>query len=79
MLRDTFENWQSEFLQCRGLALFLHLGSPQSKGGRDRVEERIDAILRHVDPTNGDRTIAQLDRKFERQPDDPPENRFRAS
>jgi hypothetical protein len=34
MLRDTLENWQSEFLQLLwqvgGLALFLHLGSPQA-------------------------------------------------
>ena len=32
MLRDTFENWQSEFLQLLwqvvGLAYFLYLGSP---------------------------------------------------
>jgi hypothetical protein len=79
--RDTLENWQSEFLQLLwqvgGLALFLHLGSPQSKEGSDRVEEKIDAILRHIDPEKGERTIAELDRRFERQPDDPPEHRFR--
>ena len=36
MLRDTFENWQSEFLQLIwqvvGLAYFLYVGSPSSKG-----------------------------------------------
>ena len=35
MSRDTFENWQSEFLQLLwqvvGLAYFLYLGSPSSK------------------------------------------------
>lgn len=35
MGRDTLENWQSEFLQLlwqvAGLALLLHVGSPQSK------------------------------------------------
>ena len=35
MMRDTFENWQSEFLQLLwqvvGLAYFLYLGSPSSK------------------------------------------------
>ena len=35
MTRDTLENWQSEFLQLiwqlAGLALLLHVGSPQSK------------------------------------------------
>ena len=35
MSRDTFENWQSEFLQLLwqvvGLAYFLYLGSPSSR------------------------------------------------
>src|SRR5438128_1163193 len=35
MLRDTFENWQSEFLQLLwqvvGLTILLYVGSPQSK------------------------------------------------
>jgi hypothetical protein len=62
-----------------GLAILLHLGSPQSKEGNDRVEEKIDAILRRIDPESGDRTIAELDRRFERQPDDPPEHRFRGA
>ena len=34
MLRDTFENWQSEFLQLLwqvgGLAILLYVGSPQA-------------------------------------------------
>jgi hypothetical protein len=66
MLRDTFENWQSEFLQLMwqvgGLALFLYIGSPQSKEGSDRVEAKIDAILRSVEPPNADEEIEQLDR-----------------
>src|SRR5215204_4369621 len=56
-LRDTLENWQSEFLQLLwqvgGLAILLHLGSPQSKEGSDRVEEKVDAILRRIDPEGG--------------------------
>ena len=78
-MRDTLENWQFEFLQLLwqvgGLALSLHLGSPQSKEGSDRVEEKIDAILRQVHPA-GERIVAELDRRFERQPDDPPQHRF---
>ena len=35
-MRDTLENWQSEFLQLiwqvAGLAFLLHIGSSQSKG-----------------------------------------------
>ena len=49
MMRDTLENWQSEFLQLiwqvAGLAFLLHVGSPQSKEGDDRMEAKIDAIL----------------------------------
>jgi hypothetical protein len=52
-LRDTLENWQSEFLQLIwqvvGLAMLLHVGSPQSKEGDDRMEAKLDAILRKVD------------------------------
>ena len=68
MLRDTFENWQSEFLQLMwqvgGLALFLYVGSPQSKEGSDRVEAKIDAILRTVDPRKADEVIEELDRAY---------------
>lgn len=68
MLRDTFENWQSEFLQLMwqvgGLALFLYVGSPQSKEGSDRIEAKIDAILRKVDPRKADDEIAALDRAY---------------
>ena len=50
MGRDTFENWQSEFLQLLwqvvGLAYFLYVGSPASKENDDRIEAKIDALLR---------------------------------
>ena len=63
-LRDTLENWQSAFLQLLwqvgGLAVLLHLGSPLSKEGSDRLEEKIDAILRWLDPQGGARTIPNL-------------------
>ena len=49
MLRETFENWQSEFLQLMwqvcGLAYFLYVGSPSSKENDDRVEAKVDALL----------------------------------
>jgi hypothetical protein len=65
VMRDTLENWQSEFLQLiwqvAGLAILLHVGSPQSKEGDDRVEAKIDAILMHVDPKNAARIIARID------------------
>ena len=71
MLRDTLENWQSEFLQLLwqvgGLAFFLYVGSPQSKEGDDRKEAKLDAILRRIDPDNAEGTIRQLDQKYMRR------------
>jgi hypothetical protein len=68
MGRDTLENWQSEFLQLLwqvgGLAFLLFIGSPQSKEEDDRLEEKLDAILRKIDPVDAERIIADLDRKY---------------
>ena len=55
-LSATLENWQSEFLQlvwqAAGLALFYFWGSSQSKESDDRLEAKIDALLRdrNIDP-----------------------------
>jgi hypothetical protein len=69
LTRDTLENWQSEFLQLLwqvgGLALLLHVGSPQSKEGDDRMEAKIDALLLAVDPGKGERTIRDIDEQYE--------------
>ena len=66
--RDTLENWQSEFLQLLwqvgGLAFFLYVGSPQSKEGDDRVEAKLDEILRRVDPDNGEKIIREIDQFY---------------
>jgi hypothetical protein len=68
MTRDTLENWQSEFLQVlwqvAGLSLLLYVGSPQSKEGSERVEAKIDELLRCVEPKEADKLIAKLDRDF---------------
>jgi hypothetical protein len=65
MSRETLENWQSEFLQLLwqvgGLAILLYVGSPQSKEGDDRMEAKIDEILRKLDPQNGESMIKTLD------------------
>lgn len=67
MLRDTFENWQSEFLQLLwqvvGLTILLYVGSPQSKESEDRSEEKLDAILRKVDPEGADRILAEIEKR----------------
>lgn len=62
MGRDTFENWQSEFLQLLwqvvGLAYFLYVGSPASKENDDRMEAKIDRLIElHA----GDRAQAMID------------------
>ena len=68
MLRDTFENWQSEFLQLiwqvAGLAVLLHVGSPQSKEEGDRLEDKVDALLRLLDPATGEALIRELDQRY---------------
>ena len=65
MGRDTFENWQSEFLQLLwqvvGLAYFLYVGSPSSKENDDRMEAKIDAILEFVGKEKGKKIMKELD------------------
>lgn len=71
MLRDTFENWQSEFLQLLwqvvGLAYFLYLGSPASKENDDRMEAKMDALMRMVGGTKAQDLIARLDEHYLRK------------
>lgn len=68
MGRDTFENWQSEFLQLLwqvvGLAYFLYVGSPASKENDDRSEAKLDALLRLVGREKADAIIAEIDERF---------------
>lgn len=70
MSRDTFENWQSEFLQLLwqvvGLAYFLYVGSPSSKENDDRTEVKLDAILRALGGEKANQVIAEIDREYER-------------
>ena len=71
MLRDTFENWQSEFLQLLwqvvGLAYFLYVGSPSSKENDDRMEAKVDALMRMVGGDKADALIRNLDRHYLRE------------
>jgi hypothetical protein len=66
MGRDTFENWQSEFLQLLwqvvGLAYFLYLGSPSSKENDDRLEAKVDELLKSQ--PGGKKKLAQIDEKY---------------
>ncbi|HWA19961.1 MAG TPA: DUF6766 family protein [Devosia sp.] len=68
MLRDTFENWQSEFLQLLwqvvGLTILLYVGSPQSKESEDRSEAKLDAILKAVDPKQAESTLKSINARY---------------
>lgn len=67
MLRDTFENWQSEFLQLlwqvAGLTMLMYVGSPQSKESEDRTEAMLKHILEKIDPEDAARKLAELEEK----------------
>ena len=66
--KGTLENWQSEFLQLAwqvaGLAFFFFVGSPQSKEGDDRMEAKLDHILRKLDPEQYMAIIKDLETKY---------------
>ena len=68
--RDTFENWQSEFLQLLwqvvGLAYFLYVGSPSSKENDDRMEAKLDALIRINAGEQADALIQKLDHEYAR-------------
>ena len=68
MMRDTMENWQSEFLQLiwqvAGLSFLLYVGSPQSKEGDDRREEKLDYIIRQLDPDHYNTLIKDWNEKY---------------
>jgi hypothetical protein len=69
--RDTMENWQSEFLQLiwqvAWLSILWYVGSPQSKEGDERKEEKMDLIIKTLDPKNADVKIKELDNKYPRK------------
>lgn len=71
MLRDTFENWQSEFLQLLwqvvGLAYFLYVGSPSSNENDDRMEAKIDALIRAQCGPDAERLLEHIDRHYLRE------------
>jgi hypothetical protein len=67
----TLENWQSEFLQLlwqvAGLMFLFAVGSPQSKEGDQRKEEKLDWIMRRLDVAQADQRIAELEEKYPKQ------------
>jgi hypothetical protein len=70
-MRDTMENWQSEFLQLiwqvAGLSFLWYTGSPSSKEGDERKEAKIDRILLKLDPDEAEEFIRQVEQKYPRK------------
>lgn len=68
MGRDTFENWQSEFLQLLwqvlGLAYFLYVGSPASKENDDRLEAKVDELIKMAGGDRAQTLIDEIDRRY---------------
>ncbi|GLV25670.1 DUF6766 family protein [Sphingobium sp. Cam5-1] len=68
MGRDTFENWQSEFLQLIwqvvGLAYFLYVGSPASKENDDRLEVKVDELLKMAGGKDAEQLIREIDSRY---------------
>jgi len=68
MMRDTMENWQSEFLQLiwqvAGLAFLFYVGSPQSKEGDERKEEKLDYLIKKLDPENYTKLMNEWEKKY---------------
>jgi hypothetical protein len=67
-MRDTMENWQSEFLQLIwqvvGLSFLWYVGSPASKEGDDRKEAKIDRILKKIDPDDAESFLKEIEKKY---------------
>jgi hypothetical protein len=67
-LRDTFENWQSEFLQLiwqvAGLSYLWYIGSPQSKEEEERNQEMLQWIVKKVDPQKSEEFLKEMEEKY---------------
>jgi hypothetical protein len=48
-------------------ACFSDIGSPQSKEGDERKEEKLDLILKSVNPDEAEGLINKLDEKYPRK------------
>jgi hypothetical protein len=67
------ENWQSEFLQLMwqvgGLSFLLYIGSPQSKESSERMEAKIDLLIKNMkeltdDPEKVQVMLNEIDKKY---------------
>jgi F0F1-type ATP synthase membrane subunit a len=67
-MRDTFENWQSEFLQLIwqvvALTYLWYIGSPQSKEEEERNQEMLEWIMKNIDHQKAEEFMLELEQKY---------------
>lgn len=67
------ENWQSKFLQLMwqvaGLSLLLHIDSPQSKESSERMEAKIDLLLKQSIRDNPEKVKQMLEEIEDKYPE----------
>jgi hypothetical protein len=67
ILRDTMKNWQYESsvsMADRGFIVSMATASLQSKSESDRVEEKIDPLIKKLDPENAQKVLKELEIKY---------------
>jgi hypothetical protein len=71
MTRSTLENWQAEFFsllyQIVVLTYLYYAGCPLTGGSDERLEAKLNAILRKVHPEEAEKVIADLEQRFPRK------------
>jgi hypothetical protein len=50
-----------------GLAFLLYVGSPQSKEGDERKEEKLDYIIKKLDPENYNNLMQEWEEKYPKE------------
>ena len=67
-MRDTLENWQSEFLQLIwqvvALTYLWYIGSPQSKEEEERNQEMLEWIMKNIDRQKVEEFMQELEQKY---------------
>lgn len=67
-MRETFENWQSEFLQLIwqvvALTYLWYIGSPQSKEEEERNQEMLEWIMKNIDRQKAEAFMQELEQKY---------------
>src|SRR5687767_9681278 len=71
VMRDTLENWQSEFLQLiwqvAGLSFLFFVGSSQSKEGDERKEEKLDFLIKKLYEEDAQKILKDLEKKYPKE------------